>query len=330
MRHYQINPHSTIPVYRQLSDQINAEIRSGVLPKGTQLPTVREMAEQMNLSCGTVKRVYDRLQEMGDIEMTRRRGTYVKFVREDGDSRKIRAMAAIDGMMRQLSEMNFSLKEIQIFLNLKMREWGLKRSGIRITIIHECAELEDTLLRQLNALGNVTVSLCSLRQLREYPYSVEEQADVILADADDRTEVEALLPDRSKLILIALNTENDFLMQAMRLLPGRIGVLCREEAFFELVKTRFPDDLRDCFLPVFAGLSLPDGEEIREMTALIAPEGYERMSSAALNGEIQKKREQGRLLVFRYGMDPGSLLYLGERINRIRDERQLMPGTMDF
>lgn len=74
MFRYKINPDSEIPVYRQLADQINAEIRSGALKAGTQLPTVREMAERMNLSCGTVKRVYDRLREMGDIEMTRRRG----------------------------------------------------------------------------------------------------------------------------------------------------------------------------------------------------------------------------------------------------------------
>ena len=126
MHRYSINPDSEIPIYRQLVDQINAEIRSGVLPTGTQLPTVREMAEQMHLSCGTVKRVYDRLQEMGDIEMTRRRGTFVKYVREDRDSRKVMAMTAIDRMIRQLTELNFSPAEIQIFLNLKMLEWGLK------------------------------------------------------------------------------------------------------------------------------------------------------------------------------------------------------------
>ena len=38
---------------------INAQIRSGALKNGTQLPTVREKAEQLRLSCGTVKHVYD-------------------------------------------------------------------------------------------------------------------------------------------------------------------------------------------------------------------------------------------------------------------------------
>ena len=67
MFQYTIHPDSEIPVYRQLADQINAEIRSGALKTGEKLPTVREMAQQMHLSCGTVKRVYDRLAELGDM-----------------------------------------------------------------------------------------------------------------------------------------------------------------------------------------------------------------------------------------------------------------------
>ena len=59
MLRYNINPESDIPIYRQLVDQINAAIRSGALKTGTQMPTVREMAQQLHLSCGTVKRVYD-------------------------------------------------------------------------------------------------------------------------------------------------------------------------------------------------------------------------------------------------------------------------------
>ena len=149
MFQYQINPESDIPIYRQLADQINAQIRSGALPTGTQLPTVREMAERLHLSCGTVKHVYDCLQKTGDIEMTRRRGTFVKYVRRDQDSRKQQAMNAIDQMIRKLSELNFSPAEIQIFLNLKMREWGLKWSGIRISLVTEYTELTESFQKQL-------------------------------------------------------------------------------------------------------------------------------------------------------------------------------------
>ena len=39
MFRYNINPDSETPIYRQLVEQINAQIRSGALKNGTQLPS---------------------------------------------------------------------------------------------------------------------------------------------------------------------------------------------------------------------------------------------------------------------------------------------------
>ena len=41
-------------------------------------------------------------------------------------------------------------------------------------------------------------------------------------------------------------------------------------------------------------------------------------------------RSGGRLTLFDYRIDEGSMIYLEERINRIRDERQLQPGALRF
>jgi len=325
MFRYTVNPDSDVPIYRQLVDQINAQIRSGALKTGTQMPTVREMAERLHLSCGTVKRVYDCLQEMGDIEMTRRRGTFVKYVREDKDSRKLRAMTAIDLMIRQLSELNFSPAEIQIFLNLKMREWGLKWSGIRIAMVIEYPELAPALERQLGQIANVRVNLCSLRQLREYPYSVDEQSDVILSSVDDGQKLSAILPDSDKLIRIAFNAPADSLI-ALSDLPGsRIGVLCEDEAFYQLVQRHLSPDcaLRTEFCPV-------DAPELDQLDALIVAEHYLNACSEELRAAVENFRSQRTVAEFAYRLDEGSMLYLEERISRIRDERQLQPGALRF
>ena len=239
MFRFNVNPDSEIPIYRQLVDQINAAIRSGAIPTGTQLPTVREMAERLHLSCGTVKRVYDRLQEMGDIEMTRRRGTFVKYVRADRDSRKLQAMTAIDRMIRQLTELNFSPSEIEIFLNLKMREWGLKWSGIRISMVMDCPELAEQLESQLNQIGNVRVSTCSTKQLREYPYSIDEQSDVILASPEDAQRLVSVLPDGEKLICVAMGLEAACALRIARL--GDSVSVCGGAEFVALVRKCLPD-----------------------------------------------------------------------------------------
>jgi len=325
MFRYNINPDSEIPIYRQLVDQINAQIRSGALKTGTQMPTVREMADKLHLSVGTVKRVYDMLSEMGDIEMTRRRGTFVKYVRQDKDSRKLQAMTAIDLMMRRLSELNFSPAEIQIFLNLKMREWGLKWSGIRIAVVTEYTELSSALEKQLGQMANVRVTVCSLRQLREYPYSVDEQSDVILASVEDAQKLLPILPDSSKLIRVAFRADTNHVLALANIAGTRAAVLCETGAFADLVKRHLPEgDRANPRVLTEESFDAADGE------TLIIAEGFDNICGDMLKERIAEHRESGTVIEFAYRIDEGSMLYLEERINHIRDERQLMPGALRF
>lgn len=316
MLKYTINPDSEIPVYRQLVDQINAQIRSGALKTGTQLPTVREMAERTNLSCGTVKRVYDTLREMGDIEMTRRRGTFVKYVRQDRDSRKLQAMTAIDRMIRSLADLNFSPAEIQIFLSLKMREWGLKWSGIRVAMVNDCTELNPVLENQLARMGNVKVLFCETRQLREYPYSIDEEADVILASPEDAQKILPFLPDKSKLLKLAFAVKPESLMALGCAMGKRLGVLCMTGEFASLVKKYLPEEGQMRILK--------DGAD--DADVLVLPPEWERVFPPETCSAIAGAEK----IIFEYAIDEGSMIYLEERISRIREERQLQPGTLSF
>lgn len=318
MLKYTINPDSEIPVYRQLVDQINAEIRSGALKTGTQLPTVREMAERMNLSCGTVKRVYDTLREMGDIEMTRRRGSFVKYVRADRDSRKIQAMTAIDRMIRCLTDLNFSPAEIQIFLSLKMREWGLKWSGIRVALVTDYAELGPVLEKQLGSIGNVKVILCEFRQLREYPYSIDEESDVILASPEDAQRLQPILPDKTKLIKVAFAARRDGLLALSRAEGKRLGAVCVHGEFPKLVREQLNGGE---VVPVCPGEAMPEG-----LDAVVVPPEWESVCPPEMCDQLADMEK----ITFEYAIDEGSMLYLEERINRIRDERQLQPGAFSF
>lgn len=317
MFRYNINPESETPIYRQLVEQINAQIRSGALKNGTQLPTVREMAEQLRLSCGTVKHVYDCLQEMGVIEMTRRRGTFVKYVRPDADSRKQQAMNAIDAMVRKLTALQFSPAEIQIFLNLKMREWGLAWSGIRITLVTDLTELTPALEKQLSQLANVKVNICPLHQLQAYPYSVDEQSDVILSSAEDARKVAVLLPDSGKLLRVAFAADPACLMEITALASGKAGVLCQNDAFVEIVK----NSVRGVNAPTT--IRVKDAEDLSGLDGLILPE-----DGLAQNEQIEAFRAQKPVVEFRYRLDEGSMLCLEEKISRLRDERQMWPGVL--
>lgn len=316
---FQVDPKSDLPIYRQLADQIRSQIRSGALKTGTQLPTVREMAEKLHLSCGTVKHVYDSLQKTGDIEMTRRRGTFVTYVRRDQESRKQQAMNAIDHMIRKLSELHFSPAEIQIFLNLKMREWGLRWSGIRIAVVTEYPETAGLVQKQLSRIGNVHVSVCTPGQLKEYPYNIDEQSDVILASQTDSQKLALLLPDTNKLIRVAFQPDPASVASLAGMGEGRIGVLCEDAPFAALVAGYLPGKTP---LKVFEG----DGGSMDQTDLLIIAADYEAVCSAETKQRLAMYPHP--IVRFAYQLDEGSLIYLEERISRIREERQQWPGAL--
>ncbi|MBZ9666085.1 PLP-dependent aminotransferase family protein [Pseudomonas sp. LMG 31766] len=64
--------------YKQLVDQLAADIRRGALAPGTRLPTHRELAAQHGIALVTASRVYTELHAMGLVSGETGRGTFVR------------------------------------------------------------------------------------------------------------------------------------------------------------------------------------------------------------------------------------------------------------
>jgi DNA-binding transcriptional regulator YhcF (GntR family) len=65
------------PPYEQVRAQISEQARSGTLPVGYRLPTVRGLAESLGLAANTVAKAYRALEADGVIETRGRNGTFV-------------------------------------------------------------------------------------------------------------------------------------------------------------------------------------------------------------------------------------------------------------
>ncbi|MFJ8438677.1 GntR family transcriptional regulator [Kitasatospora griseola] len=75
--HVAIDPLSSTPPYEQVRSQIAAQARTGELPTGLKLPTVRALAEQLGLAANTVARAYRELEADGVVETRGRAGTTI-------------------------------------------------------------------------------------------------------------------------------------------------------------------------------------------------------------------------------------------------------------
>ena len=77
MLHLQIDPRSGVPVYRQIMDQVRYYVASGALAAGTQLPSIRALAQELTVNPTTIVKAYSELQHAGIIEMIHGKGVFV-------------------------------------------------------------------------------------------------------------------------------------------------------------------------------------------------------------------------------------------------------------
>jgi GntR family transcriptional regulator len=79
---------SGVPYYRQVGDQITQLIRSGRLRPGTQLPSIRDLAQQLLVSVITIRRAYEDLEVAKLIDLRQGQGTFVAELVEQGTRRE--------------------------------------------------------------------------------------------------------------------------------------------------------------------------------------------------------------------------------------------------
>jgi GntR family transcriptional regulator len=65
------------PIYAQLERGVRAAIATGRLRPGDQLPTVRQLAVELQVNANTVARVYAELERSGVIETKRGVGSFI-------------------------------------------------------------------------------------------------------------------------------------------------------------------------------------------------------------------------------------------------------------
>jgi GntR family transcriptional regulator len=74
---FRLDSRSGVPVYRQLIDQVQAGIASGVLMIGDQIPTVRQVAVGLSINPNTVLRAYRELEIRGVLDTQQGTGTFI-------------------------------------------------------------------------------------------------------------------------------------------------------------------------------------------------------------------------------------------------------------
>lgn len=119
-----IRANSGEPIYQQLLRQLKHAISTGVLKPGDQLPTVRELAEELVINPNTVARTYRELFAEGLVEGTQGSGTFVKssLPRMRTPEREERIFPFIDNMIAEAALLGISKPDLLKLIQRRIRE----------------------------------------------------------------------------------------------------------------------------------------------------------------------------------------------------------------
>lgn len=90
------------PIYEQIKDNLRRLIVTGLLPTGSKLPSVREMASDLAINPSTIQRAYRELEAEGYICSQPGKGSFVCAKDGVDETRKKELLGKFDELVTEL------------------------------------------------------------------------------------------------------------------------------------------------------------------------------------------------------------------------------------
>ena len=126
MEKLHINFRSGVPIYAQIVEQIQEKLLTGDIHAGDQLPTVRQMAQDLDVNFNTVARAYRMLDEGGLISTQQGRGTYIMEMPSKDHQLKLER-EVLEGMTRryliEADRLGFDPESVSTLVHQMLDDW---------------------------------------------------------------------------------------------------------------------------------------------------------------------------------------------------------------
>jgi GntR family transcriptional regulator len=112
------------PIYEQISRQIKAQIIGGELREADPLPSIRKLAQDLQISVITTKRAYEELEKEGFIDTVEGKGSFVAM--QNKELLREKKMKLVEDKMTEAVEeaklLGITFSELRAMLNLLYKE----------------------------------------------------------------------------------------------------------------------------------------------------------------------------------------------------------------
>lgn len=310
----------TEPLYQQVVEQITRDIALGNMPPGYRLPTVRDMAAESGISQGTIKHAYDILEQSGLIRKIRGSGTFVYSAKVESGSTKAKVMQAIDEMLDTAQELSFSLNDIRIFFDLKLREREEHVQHVMVAAVECNPEALAMMCVQIAEIPNTEVRKHLLEEVLKSPGHFNPAADLVVTTSTHYDDLLGKMLPGSQPCRLVMTVATNTALDLAALPPGtRLGIITVSDRYAQLMLWACGTygKLTNPVRLAFFGNRNSIQEQIKECDRLLLPANYEFFASQEEAAVIRFCEESHRPIFYHYQVERGSLLFLEEQIETI-------------
>ncbi len=122
---FQVFPTSGVPIYRQLVDQVRRHVASGRISAGDFLPSVRQVALELEVNPMTVSKAYSLLERDGVVELERGQGMRVSERADTNGSmrqRQERLVPLVEQLLAEAYQLSISPRHVQALVARIIKE----------------------------------------------------------------------------------------------------------------------------------------------------------------------------------------------------------------
>ena len=118
----QLSPSSGEPIYRQLIEQIKRMIASGQLKAGNYLPSVRQLAADLEVNPMTISKAYGFLESHGDVNRIRGKGMMIaELTHTESVSARLQKLSPLaDTLIQQCKQLDLDKQQAIEWLTNKL------------------------------------------------------------------------------------------------------------------------------------------------------------------------------------------------------------------
>lgn len=308
-------PHLATDIEQMLAGRI----RTGAYPEGSQLPTVRDLAQELSVNKNTIVRAYQALERKGFLELIRGRGAFVRTSKPVLGEMDSRWLARLDELVMDAKQRNLTRELVMSEITARV-ETIFGQSDLRLAFI-ECNRQDiDEMATQLARAVRHPFEGVLLDEFVKQPHATAAAFDLVVTTFYHLNEVNRALGNGKHENLVAVHAmpNHDALLDLARLHAPVIGLVAAlpsvVDTLTHIVQTYHPT-------ATLMGALIDDGPRVK----MLLQKADAVVITRAFAPQLMRFKPAIPVVVVTFTVDQQSVEYLNNRI-RVENTRRLEMG----